>query len=80
MRRLVDPDCEIRVNGVDVPARAGETVAAALLVETGWREVYCGMGACFVCVVTIDGRRGCRACLELVRPGMVVETEVADAA
>ncbi|MEM8948619.1 MAG: FAD-dependent oxidoreductase [Pseudomonadota bacterium] len=31
--------------------------------------LYCGMGACFACVVTIDGRAGQRACLAKVEGG-----------
>lgn len=72
MRRLLPTDTTIVVEGVDVPARTGETVAAALLAA-GHAALYCGMGACFVCVVTIDGMPGRRACLECVRPRMRVE-------
>jgi ferredoxin len=72
MRRLLPTDTTIVVDGVDVRARTGETVAAALLAA-GHRVLYCGMGACFVCVVTIDGAPGRRACLEAVRPGLRVE-------
>ncbi len=31
--------------------------------------LYCGMGACFACVVTIDGRAGQRACLAKAEGG-----------
>jgi glycine/D-amino acid oxidase-like deaminating enzyme len=68
--------------GQPMAAIEGETVAAALSAAgiTAFREtpsgaargLYCGMGACFDCVVTIDGRIGRRACLEKVRDGMVV--------
>jgi len=74
MRRLEPTDCEVVIDGVSLAARAGETVAETLLAAGGWRSLYCGMGACFVCVVTIDGEPGRRACIELTRPGMVVET------
>jgi hypothetical protein len=39
------------------------------------RGVFCGLGTCFDCLVTIDGRAGQRACLALTRAGMQVETE-----
>jgi glycine/D-amino acid oxidase-like deaminating enzyme len=73
---------EIRFDGRTVPALEGETIAAALSAAgilafretpTGApRGLHCGMGACFDCVVTVDGRIGQRACLEKVRDGMVV--------
>ena len=72
----------IRFDGRDIPALAGETVAAALsaagivafrqTLGGAPRGLHCGMGACFDCVVTIDGRIGQRACLAKVAPGMQV--------
>ncbi len=41
------------------------------------RGLWCGMGACFDCVVTIDGRAGQRACLAKVEAGMVVSSPAA---
>jgi aerobic-type carbon monoxide dehydrogenase small subunit (CoxS/CutS family) len=38
------------------------------------RGVYCGIGLCFECTVTIDGRSGVRACRTPVRDGMRVDT------
>ena len=38
------------------------------------RGLYCGMGVCFDCLVTIDGCFGFRACLQQVRDGMQVKT------
>lgn len=80
------PPIEILVDGRAVPALAGETVAAALTAagqlslrqhaQGGERGVYCGMGVCFDCRVSIDGRPGERACLVSVRPGMRVQTGV----
>ena len=78
------PAVEIVVDGRPVAALEGESVAAALTaagVQTmratpagGGRGLYCGMGACFECRVTIDGRPGQRACLATVKPGMQVAT------
>ena len=39
------------------------------------RGFFCGIGVCFDCLVTIDGRPNVRACLELVRPGMRIELQ-----
>lgn len=72
------------VDGQPADAFAGETVAAALLVEGRSllrytakrgepRSVFCGMGICFDCAVIIDGRPNVRACITTVRDGMKVE-------
>ena len=38
------------------------------------RGLYCGMGVCFDCLVSIDGCFGVRACLQQVCDGMQVKT------
>jgi glycine/D-amino acid oxidase-like deaminating enzyme len=75
-------EIKIRFDGQTIAALEGETIAAALSAAgivafrrtlTGApRGLYCGMGACFDCVVTVDGRIGRRACLEKVADGMEV--------
>lgn len=73
----------IEVNGQAVPARHGQTIAAALLTagrrvfrrtEKGRpRGLFCGMGVCFDCLVTVDGVSEQRACMTPVRPGMQIQ-------
>ncbi len=76
----------ILVDGSPVTARAGDSVAAALLaagvqscrttaVSGTPRAPYCMMGVCFDCLVTIDGAASRQACLVPVRAGMRVETQ-----
>ena len=76
---------QIIVDGVAIPAHAGESVAAAMLAAglrcTGRsvrrgepRGFFCGMGVCWECAVVIDGVRTERACMQRVRPGMRVDT------
>jgi predicted molibdopterin-dependent oxidoreductase YjgC len=76
------PTFHIHVDGRPLPAYEGQTVAAALLAG-GWRVLrhtpsgtprglFCGMGVCFDCLVTIDGVPDQRACMTLVRPGMEI--------
>lgn len=70
----------IGFEGQSIPAREGETVAAALAgagivafrqhADGSSRGVHCGMGACFDCIVTIDGQPGRRACMTKVTNGM----------
>jgi sarcosine oxidase subunit alpha len=75
----------ILVNGAATEAYEGETVATVLLAAGIWglrhtrrsgepRGVYCGMGVCFECLVTVDGVHAVRACLTPVRAGMHITT------
>ena len=75
----------ITVDGRQVEGETGRPLGAllhgacdaALRVtpkEASPRGVFCGMGVCFDCLVTVDGRQGVRACVTPVRAGMVVET------
>lgn len=75
----------ISVNGVAVTAPEGTMVSAAVAIAcagvfrrsvTGEaRAPLCGMGICFECRVTIDGRPHVRSCQELCRSGMEVRTD-----
>jgi predicted molibdopterin-dependent oxidoreductase YjgC len=74
----------ITVDGRTIEAAAGTTLLAALWnagvlslrrsVSGEARGALCGMGICFECRVTVDGRPHRRACSELVRDGMEVRT------
>jgi D-hydroxyproline dehydrogenase subunit gamma len=89
LRRLPDAvaaDVTIAVDGLSVSARAGDSVAAALLASGIWafrtsgvsgtaRGPYCMMGVCFDCLVAIDGIGSRQACLVPVREGMRIETQ-----
>ncbi|MFJ0966963.1 (2Fe-2S)-binding protein [Bordetella bronchiseptica] len=80
------PVVHIDVNGEAVSCRAGESVAAALLaaghdacratvVGGVPRGLYCMMGVCYDCLVTIDGQPNRQACMTPVRDGMRVERQ-----
>ena len=69
--------------GRTLPAREGQSVADALTAAgvRSWRTtrrgqqprgLFCGIGACFDCLLTIDGRPAQRACLVPVRDGMIL--------
>jgi glycine/D-amino acid oxidase-like deaminating enzyme len=72
----------IGFDGEQIAAIPGETIAAALSAAGHLRfrrtpggaprGLWCGMGACFDCLVTVDGRAGQRACMVKVADGMVV--------
>jgi sarcosine oxidase subunit alpha len=75
---------QIVVDGVAAAAYEGESVAAALLAagrrhlrvtprHGELRGMYCGIGLCFECLMTVDGMPSVRACQTPVRDGMRVE-------
>ncbi|MEY3665912.1 MAG: hypothetical protein RLZZ153_2094, partial [Pseudomonadota bacterium] len=76
----------IQVDGHSCDAIEGETIAAAMQAngivrfrksrDGGYRGLWCGMGSCFECVVTVDGRVGVRACLEKVADGQNVRSSL----
>lgn len=83
---VASPEVTISIDGRRCTARVGDSVAAAMLVAgqvqcrtmatTGEaRGPYCMMGACFDCLVVIDGRQNQQACLVAVADGMEVETQ-----
>lgn len=76
----------LQVDGRTCLARAGESVAAAIVgaglsacrttpVGGQPRGPYCMMGVCFDCLVVIDGRPNQQACMVTVRDGMRVERQ-----
>jgi predicted molibdopterin-dependent oxidoreductase YjgC len=73
-------------DGRAVRARAGDSIAAALLaagiqvtrttpVSGASRGPYCMMGACFECLAVVDGRPSVQTCMTEVRDGMRVERQ-----
>lgn len=73
-------------DGREIEARAGETVAGALMnagivstrdtpVSGSARGPYCMMGTCFDCLVEIDGDSNRQACMTVVRDGMTVRRQ-----
>ena len=76
---------EITVDGRKIVARQGESIAAALMAEgirtmrytpvkSEPRGVFCGIGQCSDCMVTVNDVPNIRACITRVEEGMVVET------
>ena len=78
----------VRINGAEVKVLSGATVAAAVYVAFGSvpprfrrsvcgepRAPLCGMGICYECRVTIDGRLHERSCQILCVEGMDVRTD-----
>ncbi|WP_433163067.1 FAD-dependent oxidoreductase [Kribbella sp. CA-247076] len=76
----------ITVNGEPIEAASGQTVAAILLSHglTSWRTtrgngrprgLFCGIGACYDCLVVVNGIPDVRACQRTVRPGDAITTQ-----
>ncbi|MFI5971995.1 (2Fe-2S)-binding protein [Streptomyces sp. NPDC051452] len=77
----------VTFDGRPLAALPGRTVAAALWAAgvTAWRGtrgggrprgVFCGIGVCFDCLVTVNDRPNQRACLVPLRPGDVIRTQL----
>lgn len=73
----------VEIDGAAFHARTGETVAAAVLaagmipsrstaLSGSPRAPYCMMGACFECLVEIDGVPNVQGCMTLVAQGMKI--------
>ncbi|MFJ1805919.1 MULTISPECIES: (2Fe-2S)-binding protein [unclassified Streptomyces] len=76
----------VTFDGREIQALPGQTIAAALWASgvTAWRTtrdggrargVFCGIGVCFDCLVTVDGRPNQRACLVTAVPGADIRTQ-----
>jgi hypothetical protein len=74
------------LDGTPQRATAGVTIAAALIsvgvrswrttrVEGRPRGLFCGMGACFDCLITVNDQPNIRACLVVIQDGDVVQKQ-----
>ncbi|MFC3996791.1 (2Fe-2S)-binding protein [Nocardiopsis sediminis] len=77
------PALELTFEGRRIPAHPGQSVGAALVEEgvRSWRStrhqgrprgLFCGIGVCYDCLITVDGVPGQRACLVPAEDGMVL--------
>jgi hypothetical protein len=86
IRPLPTAEVEIEYDGRVYRGTRGQTIAGILLANdvTSWRitgdrrsprGLFCGIGVCFDCVVTVDGLSDVRACLRRARSGEKVERQ-----
>lgn len=77
---------EITVDGKKNKAREGETIAAALIAagikvfrysvkRDEPRSLFCAIGRCTDCVMTVNNKSNVRTCITLVENGMKIETQ-----
>ncbi|MFD3549216.1 (2Fe-2S)-binding protein [Streptomyces sp. NPDC058655] len=80
------PAHTVTFDGRELPAQPGQSVAAVLWAAgiLAWRTTrgtgaprgaFCGIGACYDCLVTVNGHPNQRACLVPARPGDAVTTQ-----
>ncbi|MFK7793250.1 MAG: FAD-dependent oxidoreductase [Devosiaceae bacterium] len=77
----------IKFEGQEIQAKAGQSLAAALTTSNhrafrqtakdNKRGIFCGMGVCQDCLVSVNGKANQRACMTPVADGMVVERQAA---
>lgn len=76
----------IYVDGKKIPTYEGEPVAAALAAagiklfrftsnRNEPRGIFCAIGRCTDCVMTVDGQPNVRTCVTLAKEGMKLETQ-----
>ena len=75
----------VTVDGEPVAGIAGQSLAGVMLAagRTAWRHgrsgaprgVFCGIGVCFDCLVTVNQERDVRACLRRAVDGDAVTTQ-----
>ena len=81
----MNSDAAITFDGQRVPLRPGQSIGAALLSAgiRSWRTtrkdgrprgMFCGIGICYDCLITVDNVPNQRACLTPARPGMQVRS------
>jgi hypothetical protein len=83
---LPNAEVEIDFDGRVYRGVRGQSIAGILLANnvTAWRTtgdlqaprgLFCGIGICFDCVVTVDGLTDIRACLRRARGGEHIERQ-----
>jgi len=78
------------LDGKSVEGFEGEPIAAALMAaghrvlrytnkHREPRGIFCALGRCTDCIMTVDGQPNIRTCVTPVHDGMIVETQNAEA-
>lgn len=85
-KRSKDTPITFTLDGTVIHARPGQSIGAALIEAgiTAWRTtrrdgkprgMFCGIGMCFDCLLTVDGVPNQRACLVPARDGAHCRTQ-----
>ncbi|WP_329459360.1 (2Fe-2S)-binding protein [Streptomyces sp. NBC_01497] len=83
--RRTERPVAVTVDGEAVTGIAGQTIAGLLLASgrRAWRTgpsgarrgVFCGIGVCFDCLVSVNGEQDVRACRRRAADGDAVSTQ-----
>jgi predicted molibdopterin-dependent oxidoreductase YjgC len=76
----------LQIDGEQVNAFEGETISGAMFAQGRRilrhtmklgkpRSIFCGIGICYDCLVTVNGTPNIRACVTPVTDGMVIDTK-----
>lgn len=74
----------VNFDGAPLQGREGQSIAGILLANghrtwrsagDGDRGIFCGIGVCQDCVITVNGIEGVRACQRTACEGDVIERE-----
>lgn len=82
----MEESVNVTIDGKCYKAKQGEVIAAVMLAnglrvhrhtaKRGEpRGIYCGIGQCTDCVMTVNGVANVRTCVTLVEEGMVIESQ-----
>jgi hypothetical protein len=84
MKRDTHSAHHLRVDDRPIPYRQGDTIASCLMragilatrtsLTGDERGIYCGIGICYECLVTVDGTPNVRACQVDADPEIDVTT------
>jgi predicted molibdopterin-dependent oxidoreductase YjgC len=80
------PAFSVEIDGQKTVAYPGETIATVLIaaghrlirhtaIAGEPRGLNCGMGVCFECLITVNGRPDLRACITPAQPGDQIERQ-----
>ncbi|MEU6032880.1 (2Fe-2S)-binding protein [Streptomyces tauricus] len=86
VRARPEPSFTVTFDDRELAVLPGQTIAAALWSAgvVSWRTtrgsgeprgVFCGIGVCFDCLLTVNGHPNQRACLVRAEPGDVIRTQ-----
>lgn len=84
-----DNEIHFSYNGKPMIGYPGDTIAAALydnnirhfsdsVVYKRPRGLYCAIGNCGSCNMTVDGQENVKTCMTLLKEGMVVVSDVSE--
>lgn len=85
-KQTKQPTIRIECDGQTIEAIEGEPIAAALMASGKTvfrytrkrresRGVFCAIGQCTDCMMTVDGVPNVRTCVTVVKDGMKIQTQ-----